>query len=125
MELLSDGMHLWLEQADDETLDSLNFGVIGIDSEGIVHRYNLYESNSALLPPGDAIGRPLFTDIARCMNNSLIAGRISQAREKKQVLDTTIDYVLAFKSGTVPVQIRLLHSPDASMDYLLIKRIAT
>lgn len=125
MELTSDGIHLWLEQTDDEVLDSLNYGVIGIDSEGTVRRYNLHESKCALLAPADVIGRPLFTDIARCMNNALIAGRFSQAREKIQVLDTIVDYFLAFKSGAGPVQMRLLYTPEATLDYLLIRRLTS
>lgn len=125
MELTSDGIHRWLEQSDQKTLDALNYGVIGIDSADIIRRYNLQESKYTLLDPADVIGRPLFTDIALCMDTGLIAGRFSQAREKAQVLDTIIDYFLAFKSGAGPVQMRLLHSPEASLDYLLIRRIAS
>ncbi len=123
MELTSKGVHLWLDQSDDETLDTLDFGVIGFDSEGIVRRYNQHEAKCSSLAPSDVIGRSLFIDIARCMNNSLIAGRFSQARQNTQALDATIDYVLAFKSGAGPVHMRLLSSPEASLDYLLIRRL--
>lgn len=123
MEITSHGVHLWLEQSDDKALDTLDYGVIAIDSDGIVRRYNQCESNCSLLAPSDVIGRPLFSEIARCMNNSLIAGRFSQARENAQTLDAIIHYVLAFKSGAGPVEMRLLYSPEASLSYLLIRRL--
>ena len=48
---VDEALHSVLEQASDADLDVLDFGVIGFDSDGIVRRYNRFESVAAGLSP--------------------------------------------------------------------------
>lgn len=62
-----------LAAAEEATLDALDFGVIGFDAAGVVRRYNAFESRAAGLSLERVVGNPLFTVVAPCMNNFLVA----------------------------------------------------
>jgi photoactive yellow protein len=106
----------------DEGLDRLGFGVIGFDNETVVRRYNECESKAAALTPSRVLGHPLFTVVAPCMNNFLVAQRFEDAMEGGAVLDATIDYVLTLRMRPVKVALRLLAVPGAPIRYVLVQR---
>lgn len=103
-------------------LDALDFGVIGIDAEGLVRAYNAFESKCAGLAPHRVLGHPLFTVVAPCMNNYLVAQRFEDAAADGSALDSTIDYVLTLRMRPVKVHLRLLASQGASLRYVLVNR---
>jgi photoactive yellow protein len=111
-----------LADCTDADLDEFNFGVIGFDHTGIVQRYNRYESTNAGLPRDEVIGSDLFTSVAICMNNYLVAQRFEDALAQGAALDTTIDYVLTFRMRPTRVRLRLLAQPGAPLRYILIMR---
>lgn len=123
MDLAADALHGWLDEASDEALDALPFGVVGIDREGLACRYNQYEVRMAHFQPSDVIGRKFFEDIARCMDNGMVAGRLAQAVQRNEALDASIDYVIAFRSGRTRARLRLLHAPASPTSYLLLERL--
>jgi photoactive yellow protein len=106
----------------DPELDGLDFGVIGFDAETTVRRYNAYESKAAALSPKSVLGHPIFTVVAPCMNNFLIAQRFEDAAAGATPLDATIDYVLTLRMRPVKVKLRLLSSPGAALRYILVSR---
>jgi photoactive yellow protein len=103
-------------------LDHLDFGVIGFDAETVVRRYNAYESKAAALSPNSVLGHPLFTVVAPCMNNFMIAQRFDDAVSGGTRLDETIDYVLTLRMRPVKVKLRLLASPGLALRYVLVSR---
>ncbi len=123
MEFTSPDILNWLETADDDAMDALDFGVIRIDPQGFTQRYNAFESREAGLPKADVLQQNFFEQIAPCMNNLMVAGRFSESRLSSTSLDTIIDYVLAFRSRITPVKLRLLYSPRINDHYLLIHRL--
>ena len=123
MELNAEGMHDWLDQATDAMLDSLDFGVIGLDEQGMTCRYSDHESKMSGLHQDEVLNRHFFDEIGRCMNNVLVAKRLDYAQEKHEALDVTIDYVLAFRSKKTDVKIRMLYSKDSPVRYVLIHRL--
>lgn len=112
----------FLAQAADEDLDRLGFGVIGFDADGLVRRYNALESKAAGLSPERVLARSLFTMVAPCMNNSLVAQRFAQAAEQGEALDATLDYVLTLRMRPQKVQLRLLATPGQALRYVLVRR---
>lgn len=112
-----------LEACSEGHLDALGFGVIGFDASGEVRRYNAVESRATGLHPEHVIGRPLFTDIAQCMNNYLVAQRFDDAAAAGEPLDATIDYLLTWRMRPTPVRMRLLHQPGIATRYVLIHRL--
>ena len=106
----------------EDGLDQLDFGVIGFDNETVVRRYNEFESKAAGLTSHRVLGQPLFTVVAPCMNNFLVAQRFEDALETGAALDATIDYVLTLRMRPVKVALRLLAAPGAAIRYVLVHR---
>ena len=113
-----------LDRASDDELDALDFGVIGIDRAGVVRRYNALESRLAGLSKERVLGNALFTVVAPCMNNFLVAQRFDDALSTGTALDATIDYVLTLRMRPVKVKLRLLASAGADQRYVLVLRPA-
>ena len=111
-----------LEALDDIELDTLDFGVIGFTGDIIVCRYNTCEAKLAGLRLVDALGKNVFTELAQCMNNFLVAVRFEDAITEGASLDATIDFILSWRMRPTKVQLRLLYSPGCSTRYILIQR---
>ncbi|MBY0243701.1 MAG: phosphonate transporter [Burkholderiaceae bacterium] len=112
-----------LVKMDDATLDTLGFGVIGFDIEDRVRRYNTFESKAAGLGIERVLNQNLFTVVAPCMNNFLVAQRFADARETGMALDDTINYVLTLRMRPTKVKLRLLSDPMSELCYVLVQRI--
>ena len=111
-----------LDRASKAQLDDLEFGVIGFDASGVVRQYNTYESTAAGLSPERVLGHGLFTVVAPCMNNYLVAQRFEDAQAAAKPLDETIDYVLTLRMRPVKVKLRLLAGAAAGTRYVLVQR---
>lgn len=104
-----------------EDLDQLPFGVIGFDREGIVRQYNAWEAKAAGLTQSRVIGQPLFTSVAPCMNNYLVAQRFEDAAGDKQALDRTLPYVLTLRMRPTKVLLRLLAPAVPDRRFVLVQ----
>jgi photoactive yellow protein len=109
---------------DRSELDALDFGVIAFDASGIVQQYNRYESNFTGLSRDNVIGQHVFTTIAQCMNNFLVAQRFENADLANEALDDTIDYVLTWRMRPTKVRLRMVSEPGASLRCILVLRVA-
>lgn len=115
-------LHVRLCACSDAELDALSFGVIGFDAQGLVGRYNHFESQAAGLSPERVLGHPLFTVVAPCMNNFMVAQRFEDAETSAEALDATLPYVLTLRMRPAKVQLRLLARPDTAWRYVLVQR---
>jgi len=113
-----------LDRFADADLDALDFGVIAIDGDGVVRRYNAFESRAAGLSSQRVLGQPLFTVVAPCMNNFMVAQRFEDALADGAALDATLDYVLTLRMRPVKVRLRLLAAPAGPLRYVLVQRPA-
>jgi len=111
-----------LNQSTDEQLDELTFGVIGFDRAGVVRRYNTFESKISGLAAGRVLNAHLFTTVAPCMNNFMVAQRFEDALELAAHMDVVIDYVLTLRMRPKQVKLRLLSSPMEAMRFILVNR---
>ncbi|MEN3275641.1 MAG: hypothetical protein V7631_1431 [Massilia sp.] len=118
----SRGLADFLDACSPEQLDALGFGVIGFDADALVQRYNAVESESAGLSPQRVIGEPLFTNVAPCLNNFMVAQRFEDAATDASELDDTIDYVLTLRMRPIKVKLRLLAGPGSAHRYVLVQR---
>jgi photoactive yellow protein len=100
----------------------LDFGVIGFNADSVVTTYNVFESKAAGLSIGSVVGQPIFTTVAPCMNNFMVAQRFEDAAAQNEVLDATIDYVLTLRMRPVKVALRLLARPGQATRYVLVRR---
>jgi photoactive yellow protein len=106
----------------DAELDMLDFGIIGFNGDTVVSRYNKMESLEAGLSPQRVLDQPLFTNVAPCMNNFMVAQRFDDAQEQGVLLDATIDYVLTLRMRPIKVALRLIAVPGAAVRYVLVRR---
>lgn len=116
-------LHAQLDRCSNDELDALDFGVIGIDAASVVQRYNSFESKAAGLSSQRVLGQPLFTVVAPCMNNFMVAQRFEDALASGSALDVTIDYVLTLRMRPVKVKLRLLAGVGPNR-YVLVQRPA-
>src|SRR3954469_7841618 len=117
----STALHLLLEESTTDQLDALDFGGIGFDAQETVTRYNATESRLAGLSPERVVGFGLFTAVAPCMNNFLVAQRFQDASAAGEVLDATIDYVFTLRMRPRKVQLRLLASPAHANRFVVVQ----
>lgn len=110
-----------LEKGNSAELDLLDFGVIGMDSNNNVQTYNTTEAKFAGLTRENVLGANLFTTVAPCMNNFMVAQRFEDALASGQDLDVTIDYVLTLRMRPKQVRLRLLARHGSALRYVLIK----
>jgi photoactive yellow protein len=120
----AEGLYAWLAKQTPATLDALPFGVIGFDPTGVVTHYNAQESRLAGLRSERVLGHGLFTVVAPCMNNFLVAQRFEDAAAEEAPLDTTLDYVFTLRMRPQKVRLRLLAAPGRVDRYVLVERRA-
>lgn len=104
-------------------LDALSIGVIHFDGNYIVQRYNRFEQLQTGLSADSVIGMHVFTELAQCMNNFMVAEKFADAQASGEPLDLTIDYVLTWKMKPTPVLLRMLSSPAQAGGYIVLKRL--
>ncbi len=112
-----------VDERSEAELDALPFGVIALDEEGTVLRYNLYESRFARLDRNQVLGRNFFTEIAPCTRTEAFEGRfhaLVAAPEPDAAVQ--FDFVFDFTFGAQDVSVELLHAGNTRRFYLLINR---
>lgn len=107
-----------LDSATAAALDTLPFGVVGLDRTGRVEIYSEHEAAASGLTRHRVLGRHFFFDIAPCMNNFMVAERF----ESDAVLDEILPYVLTFRMRPTPARLRLLSAPRITRRYVLVER---
>lgn len=110
-----------LEKLSQAQLDSLAFGVIQIDDQGIVKSYNKYESELGNTPIPEALGKNFFTQVAPCTNNRLIFGKFKDGVAANQ-LDCEVNYVFTYKIKPVNVTIQMYRDNLSKTNWILVKR---
>lgn len=113
-----------IDALDDAELDVLSFGVIALDAEGIVRRYNLYESRLARLDRSQVLGKDFFRDVARCARGEHFEGRF-----RRIVRSTDADpgaerfaFTFDFAFGAQAVDVEMVRVSPSRRVYLFINR---
>lgn len=101
---------------DTNRLNALPYGVVEMDRNGTVLRYNATEARYSGLPPERVVGRMFFRDVAPCTNNRHVA-----ARYESDTLDETLAYTFALRMRPVPVTLRLIKPAGDGPMYLLVR----
>ena len=68
------------------------------------------------------MGHPLFSEVAQCMNNYLVAQRFDDAQADGTVLDEQLPYVFTLRMRPTPVVLRLLSAPGRPLRFVLVQR---
>lgn len=110
-------LHQWLDAQSGSELDQLPYGVVKMDHQGFIQAYNQKESAYTGVAPENAVGKHLFTEVALCTNNFMIAGKLDQPE-----VDVVLDYVFTYVMKPTPVRLRLLKSDSPNMYMIVAKK---
>jgi photoactive yellow protein len=114
-----------LDERSDADLDALPYGVVCLDAEGTILRYNLAESRWARLDRNQVLGRKFFTEVAPCTCTEAFEGRFSAFVASSAGAPGRVerfDYFFDFKFGGQEVSVEILRAVSAPRYYLLINR---
>ena len=109
-----------LVQLDSLQLDALPFGVIGFGRDYLISRYNHFESEVTGLEKDYVLGKHVFTEIAQCMNNFMVAQRFADAWGSSASLDESMGYVLTWRMKPTKVRLRLLSSEKYELAFIAL-----
>lgn len=107
-----------LSSATPEEVNEAAFGVVTMNTSGMVEGYNVAECGLSGLSADRVRGRNFFIDVAPCTNNFMVAERFGTS----EALDEFVDYVFTFRMNPTRVRLRLLKSPGMAHQYLVVER---
>ncbi len=105
----------------DVELDALPFGVICLDREGVVLRYNFAEARLARLDRSLVVGKNFYNKIAPCTATPEFQGRVSAFLDGTKPFER-FPYLFDFKFGAQRVEIELVRVAANDRVYLLVNR---
>ncbi len=106
----------------DEELDSLPFGVVGLELNGRIARYNVAEARFARLDRGRVIGKSFFEEIARCTAVPAFKGNFDRLRDDPKAPPCQFSFVFAFRFGAQGVDIELGRATRGPLIYMTVNR---
>ncbi len=112
-----------IKQLTPEQLDALPYGLITLDAEGRILRYNDTESRLVGLPPHKVLGRRFFGEVAPCARVREFEGRfLEMVRDPYRVRVQTFDFVFRFANGDQQVTIVLTPAKERGQYHMALLR---
>jgi photoactive yellow protein len=112
-----------LDALDDDALDQLPFGVVGVDVDGRILRFNLAEARLARLDRESVLGLSFFQRVAPCTSTDAFEGRFRTFIENAVFDHVHFPYVFDFKFGAQDVDVELVRGGTRAAVYFLINRM--
>jgi photoactive yellow protein len=117
-----------LERADvlsESELDTLPVGMIQLDRNGTVLKFNQTESDLARMARSDALGKSFFDDVAPCTKVQSFYGRFVRGVAEKE-LQTIFNYEFRFRDGRrKDVVISMFYSKTTDTVWVCVERPLT
>ena len=102
-----------------DELDALPYGMIQLDANGRILKYNAVESRLASLPQAQAVGREFFTEVAPCTKVQEFYGRFKEG-VLRESLDSSFQFHFAFKQNPRDVTVRLFYSKRTQSVWVMV-----
>lgn len=113
-----------IDERTDQELDTLPYGVIALDEDGTILRYNLYEAQFARLDRNQVLGRDFFNEVARCTRGDSFEGQFRRGVNSGLTGSfAQFSYVFDFQFGAQEVQVEMIRPAGVPRYYLLINRV--
>jgi len=109
-----------LETMDQAAMDQEDFGIVRMNSMGMINAYNKYELALSGHQLHEVLDKDFFQQIAPCTNNFMVAERYSSEAN----LDEEMDYVFTYRMKPTKVKLRLLARPEEENQYLLVRKVS-
>lgn len=106
----------------DEEIDQLAFGLVELDKDGTVLRYNAAEADLSGRTADKVIGRNFFSDVAPCTGTEEFEGRFRAAMAEGAV---DLRFIYVFDNDMAPTQVSV-HIQDSEQDdtyRVMVKRV--
>ena len=116
----TDDVLLQLPHMSNEELDTLPFGVIGLDDQGFVLQYNQYECTLAHRTKEDTIGKDFFQEIAPCTKSPIFSGLFFHGVQQDN-LCAFVSYFFDFRSNPTHVWIHMHRCPTKT-NWILVQK---
>lgn len=114
-----------LERADvltEDELDSLPVGMIQLDRDGTVLKFNQTESSLARVEKGEALGKSFFDEVAPCTKVQEFHGKFVEGVQNRN-LHTVFPYQFRFRDGRQKnVVISMFYSGSTETVWVLVQR---
>ncbi|HYR09613.1 MAG TPA: PAS domain-containing protein [Longimicrobium sp.] len=114
-----------LERADvltEDELDSLPVGMIQLDRDGTVLKFNQTESSLARVEKGEALGKSFFDEVAPCTKVQEFHGKFVEGVQNRN-LHTVFPYQFRFRDGRQKnVVISMFYSGSTDTVWVLVQR---
>lgn len=115
------GLPYALETMTRDEIDALEVGVIQLSDDGSIMLFSKAESRLTGLQASQVEGRNMFSEVAPCMNNSLVMGRVS-AGVKAGELDETFDYTFTYRMKPTAVVLTLYRKMGGTSTWLVVRQ---
>lgn len=109
-------------QREPHRAETLPFGAVLLDRNGVIQKYNQSEGLMMGRDPGQVIGKNFFDDIAPCAKGKRFHGEFLKFHQSGQV-NTLFDYEFEYKSSPIKVRIHIKSAADGQSCWLFIKRV--
>ncbi|HEY7767065.1 PAS domain-containing protein [Longimicrobium sp.] len=106
----------------EDELDTLPMGMIQLDRNGTVLKFNQAESTLAHVDKKDAIGKSFFDEVAPCTKVQQFHGAFVQGVQQR-TLHTSFPYQFRFRDGRQKnVNISMFYSASTETVWVLVQR---
>ncbi len=104
-------------------LDALPYGIIVVDSNGIVLEYNATEARATGFKRERVVGRNFFTDVAPCTQVHAFHGRFQEFVSRNDVTIEPFEFIFPFAKGPDRVSILFYREPvaDAKISIIVMR----
>ncbi len=112
-----------IEALGEDEIDALPVGLITLDLQGKIRRYNRLEAELARLDQKSQLGRDFFADVAPCTADPDFQGRFMELVAKPSGM-VSFDYVFRFSWGSQHVHITFVRKAGRSDVDVLVTRVS-
>lgn len=109
-----------VDRMNEQELDTLPFGAIRLDHQGVVLSYNATEAKLTGRDPRRVIGKNFFTQVAPCTNVKAFAGRFREGMEKKE-MHVIFPYRFDFEMAPRDVTVTLFYSKQTDCAWVFVR----
>ncbi len=106
-----------------DEIDALPVGVITLDLQGKIRRYNRLEAELARLDQKSQLGKDFFVDVAPCTANPDFQGRFTELVAKPSGV-INFDYIFRFSWGHQRVHITFVRKAGRDDVDVLVTRVS-
>ena len=117
-----DDIEIVMSKMGSSEIDSLAFGAIRLDANGVIQAYNVAEGAITGRDPNAVIGKNFFTDVAPCTNTPEFQGKFA-AGVASGDLNVLLEYTFDYEMTPTKVRVNMKKAAAGDNYWVFVKRI--